>query len=677
MSGVSMLNPLPAAGRSIDGFSIFGLVIVLLSLVPLLFPIKISLGSLLTRLLRKVAIHARLIPEPFDPSTNNRQIATPWHVLLDLTSSPPLGVLVLLVTTTIDGKVVRAGIVGEGDSKPYDVLVLFICLAYIATALDSTGALRSLAFFVSNHSSGSGLQLYLALYCFFFVFGIIFGNDPIILSGTAFLTYFLKNCGVSDPTAWIFMEFIASNVASAVLVSSNPTNVLLAQAFDLNFLAGFTKYTILPSLSSAIIGFFLLYIIFKTFSVPDTHVSSSPPPHIDDASNFAPHNPSHANLSLNASSKFHRKIFSAFKWIPRANYIPDRLHQPKVPPWSALVDPQGAFFHGILMVATLITLVGTSFLKSVSVWQVTLPAGVLALVRDIVCDIRSQSQKVSSSEAHGLHNFDHNATLQVQETSVAVPHFIPNSKHVEQKDIKSLDDEPPLVTEPRCPVPSHTASRTPQVFHQNTSTQLTTGFNTQTFNSSARSSEKRNLATLTHSVTRHFPTTSRTLKNLPLPLLPFAVSMFILISSLGHLGWVRVFARWLARWCTTPARTVYSVGFLGSMILCPFFGTNIGATILLVNIISDDSFRFSQNVIQEPKILQCAVFAAAMASNIGAFSLTVPSSLAGLLWRDILKRKEIVVRNRAFLGWNLIPVLFLSSVSFTIVLVEILYIFES
>lgn len=89
---------------------------------------------------------------------------------------------------------------------------------------------------MSQKGGGSGLKLYLLLYLFFFVCGMIFGNDPIILSGTAFLAYFTKVTGITPPTAWVFMEFLAANVASAVLVSSNPTNVLLAQAFDLNFL---------------------------------------------------------------------------------------------------------------------------------------------------------------------------------------------------------------------------------------------------------------------------------------------------------------------------------------------------------------------------------------------------------------------------------------------------------
>ncbi|POW07287.1 hypothetical protein PSTT_08393 [Puccinia striiformis] len=153
------------------------------------------------------------------------------------------------------------------------------------------------------------------------------------------------------------------------------------------------------------------------------------------------------------------------------------------------------------------------------------------------------------------------------------------------------------------------------------------------------------------------------------------MAMFILISSLSHLGWVSVFARWLASVCTTPARAVYVTGLLGSMVLCPFMGTNIGATILMVNVISDPYFRLNAHVIEDPRILRSAIFATAMASNIGAFSLTIPSSLAGLLWHQILQQKGILIRNRDFFAWNLLPVLVLSLVALSIVFVEVMFIF--
>jgi Na+/H+ antiporter NhaD/arsenite permease-like protein len=44
----------------------------------------------------------------------------------------------------------------------------------------------------------------------------IMGNDPVILSGTAFLIYFTKVAEVS-PVAWMFSEFASCNTASMLL----------------------------------------------------------------------------------------------------------------------------------------------------------------------------------------------------------------------------------------------------------------------------------------------------------------------------------------------------------------------------------------------------------------------------------------------------------------------------
>ena len=44
----------------------------------------------------------------------------------------------------------------------------------------------------------------------------ILGNDPVILSGTAFLVYFTKVAEVS-PVAWLFSEFVSCNTASMLL----------------------------------------------------------------------------------------------------------------------------------------------------------------------------------------------------------------------------------------------------------------------------------------------------------------------------------------------------------------------------------------------------------------------------------------------------------------------------
>lgn len=183
----------------------------------------------------------------------------PFRITIGLSSAPLLAVLLLLVTTAIGGNEIAKGIAGDAGVRPYDVLVLFMfveppqyasettatesallslyvrttkysSLAYIATALDATGGLRYLAFLVALKAGKSGGRLYLSLYAFFFLAGGIIGNDPIVLSGTPFLAYLTRVSGITPPTAWIFAQFLAANVSSAILVSSVSSKPPLAES---------------------------------------------------------------------------------------------------------------------------------------------------------------------------------------------------------------------------------------------------------------------------------------------------------------------------------------------------------------------------------------------------------------------------------------------------------------
>ncbi|GAA5912551.1 hypothetical protein JCM8208_001989 [Rhodotorula glutinis] len=507
-------------------------------------------------------------------------------LVLDLRTAPVVGCIFLLATTVIDGSVVRLGIVGEDGVRPYDVLVLFISLAYISTALDSTGGLRALAFWISQKSArhppnsppsapktASGLRLFTILYCFWFFFGVLVGNDPIVLSGTAFLGYFTRATGITAPRAWTMSQFVAANVASAALVSSNPTNVLIAGAWGLNFLTGFTAYTILPAAITALVAYPLLLFLFTFF-----RSSSSP----SDASTSS-----------------------------RQRYIPAQLLPPDVDPRSALVDPHGAVFHATLMLVTLGTLVGTSFVGHdlVQVWMVTAPAGVLAFARDLWSERRPPRVK----------------------------------------DEVELDE-----------APTHPVA-TPPVVSSSTS---------------AMSARARpwTAQRLVAQACRRFPTTSSTVSRLPLSLLPFAGGIFVLARALTATGWTDIFATWLVRVCVNPAATVFFVGYITALFLCPLCGTNIGGTILAVEILRSPTFSSSARVVADPRILQGAIYSLALASNVGALSWTVSSSLAGLLWVRILAQKGIRVTQREFALWFGGGMLvLLQGVACAVVLLEVYY----
>lgn len=122
--------------------------------------------------------------------------------------------------------------------------------------------------------------------------------------------------------------------------------VFPSQAFHLNFLSDFTKYTVVPAVVAAIVVYPILFFPFKSPAVARRL------------------HPTSADGSL----------------IPR-NFV-----KPDVNPREALVDAQGAVFHSVLLLVTLGVLVGTSFTEGVHVWAVTLAGGGLGVIRDFIFD---------------------------------------------------------------------------------------------------------------------------------------------------------------------------------------------------------------------------------------------------------------------------------------------------
>lgn len=261
------------------------------------------------------------------------------YLVLGLASAPVAGVLLLLASTCIPGSVVRGGIVSSGGVRPYDIMTLFISFAYISLSLDCTGLLRYLAFIVASRSSSSGPALFTALYGLFVVLSLVVGNDPVVLSGTPFVAYFTSLAGITPPTAFLFAQFQSANLASALLVSSNPTNLVLTSSFHLSFLS-FSAWTALPTVAAAVV------------------------------------------------------LYPTLRWTFR-RHIPHTISAPQVDPRAALTDPFGAVFTTTIFLTCIVLLIALSavgLLEGVQgVWAVTGPAALLVLARDIIHDLRHSS----------------------------------------------------------------------------------------------------------------------------------------------------------------------------------------------------------------------------------------------------------------------------------------------
>ncbi|SPO39873.1 uncharacterized protein PSFLO_05354 [Pseudozyma flocculosa] len=634
-----------------------------------------------------------------DDHDRDDDLRRPMYLTIDHVSAPLIGVLLLLATTTIGGAQIRTGIVGEDGVEPYDVLLLFISLAYIAISLDATGLLRYLAFLICLKSGkrgqeGSGRKLYLLLYFFFWSAGVLVGNDPVILSGTAFLVYLTRVAGISPPDAWIWAEFVAANISSAVLVSSNPTNLVIATGFGVEFIT-YTAYMVLPAFASAVAALACLLVFFR-----NRKVDKVAPGRVDSAqrrgrrasegtsgvaktgngmrqraapSSQAESNSGDAQLPAGEATDGASQVTAQTSLDEHEDhqerkrapliYIPHRIIQPDVDARSALVDLPGAIFGSIAMAATLATLVGTSVVGGVKVFEIAVPGAVLCLARDGVADyLRSRKenkrQEKESQEA-GARAEDRETAAAASATADGTSADVARAVSSEGQDgigLAPLGVSKTAADPVTAQVTAATAAAAVGPSSETSPEAATPTSSTRPLTPAKPRAHRplRPLLLLPGRLAQTFPTVSIVLSRLPLPLLPFAFGMFILVQALAHVGFINILAGGLGTVCAHGyVATAFFISSLG-VVLCNIGGTNIGATILLTKSTLSPFFHAKLAHLataDQERILKMATYSIAFGSNVGALAGTFSSSLAGLLWLSGLRQGGITVRARQFALW--------------------------
>lgn len=464
---------------------------------------------------------------PLVPKAYSRHHAhLPTHIPINLTTAPIAAIAILWAAQCLGPSVIRDGIVGTEGIKPYNILILFFSLAYLSITLDITGVLQAAAFWVSNKGGSSGWRHFFYFYVMLTLLSVVIGNDPVILSGTAFLVYYTTAAELK-PMPWLMAEFAAANTASMVLFVGNPTNVVVCEGFGVNNVA-FSAYTIFPFLACSVFCFAALAIQFRSPKYVPTHLKESK----------------------------------------------------KLDPRSVLHDPVGAWAGSILLGSCLVIIIVVSFF-GVDVWKISLPFAVAKFIFDIGWDHwRDRRHKLTrpleptpKEKQSAVHepgcpsndlerNIPPSAPFAAGEDSLASSLGSLPPKEPQSNSTTILTHYPPIA-DSKSPSPATSLTALLIIVRQPYCTYLD----------------------LRARLDTHFPTFSIALPRLPFALIPFAFSQFILIEALAHQGWIDIFATWLVR---VTGREVYStiwvVGILG-VILCNISGTNIGATILLTKVV--------------------------------------------------------------------------------------------
>lgn len=169
--------------------------------------------------------------------------------------------VLIIIFGLINYSQIIQGLSGEDSLNPFGILVLFLSMVFMSIYLDITGFFEYCARIALKFSKNNGKTLFFSFYFIISFLTIFTSNDIIILTFTPFIYYFSKNAGI-DPIPYLITEFFAANTWSMMLFIGNPTNIVLASAFQIDFLEYF-KWMIIPTVAAGLVNITLLYLVFR------------------------------------------------------------------------------------------------------------------------------------------------------------------------------------------------------------------------------------------------------------------------------------------------------------------------------------------------------------------------------------------------------------------------------
>ncbi|KAJ3295044.1 hypothetical protein HK104_003049 [Borealophlyctis nickersoniae] len=551
-----------------------------------------------------------------------------YHLHLNLATAPVIGILLLLITTAIDGNVVKNGFVGTQGIQPYSVLILVFALAYICISIDLTSLFEVIAFKVAKFGGSSGTRLFFYLMLLSTVMTIFTSNDVVVLTITPIICYLAEENKI-DPKSFLISNFMVSNIASMALYIGNPTNVIVAQAFGISFIT-YSAWMILPTLVGCVVCYAACYILLRR-RIPQ----NIPPP------------PSSAEKQYRINDRF------------------------------------GAVFGVGVLLTCLLALLVVPVFAEVGVWILTLPFAGVMVVKDVLRDLlnarRGQNGSpgrdggdmveemcVLPSTRGGMVVHGPGGALPLDATTVDIgesPCEGAGDLHGESRQTNGSPNEDAAATHKSLATSASSSSDValvdsskeqlvspPALSRRHSSFQLIEQPPTPLSRSLKSTSQHH---TFPRTLRRTLPTLTKIGARLPWSLIPFSLGMFILVESLDHVGWTALLSTALAHLCPTLAVATF-VTCIITTLACNLLN-NLPMSILFARVFQHPNFAttlLGMGVLPDrvDAIKRGGLFALIIGSNIGANVLFV-GSLAGLMWSDLLEKRGMRFKQSVFFKW--------------------------
>ena len=168
-------------------------------------------------------------------------------------------ILVLIVKW--DFKTLIEGLTADSSVNPLKILILFFSMTLLSVFLDEMGFFEHLASMALKRANSSQTRLFFAIYAVVSLLTVFTSNDIVILTFTPFICFFCKRASI-NPLPYLIGEFVAANTWSMLLIIGNPTNVYLAESFNISFIEYF-KVMALPTVVGGLVSLLVVYLLFR------------------------------------------------------------------------------------------------------------------------------------------------------------------------------------------------------------------------------------------------------------------------------------------------------------------------------------------------------------------------------------------------------------------------------
>ncbi len=182
------------------------------------------------------------------------------HTIKVYSLIPIIGAVILIMCGRVDFFGVIGAFSENTPVNPLKILVLFLSMTTFSLVLEQTGFFAFISTRVLEKAGKNQFAVFLSLYTVISLLTVFTSNDIIILTFTPFICHFCKSARIS-PTPYLFMEFVAANTWSLLLIIGNPTNIYICGAFGIDFME-YVKVMVLPTVCAGLASLAVMFLIF-------------------------------------------------------------------------------------------------------------------------------------------------------------------------------------------------------------------------------------------------------------------------------------------------------------------------------------------------------------------------------------------------------------------------------